>query len=92
MTDFQKRFEQEFCKMTDLLASDYSDPSEDKELAGQIFHFMETEIATALEEQKKEVVVEIIDRIEMWADDGVIRTTEDITNRLSDLLTQKKED
>lgn len=101
---WKERFEQEFCKLTDLLASDYSDPSEDEETAKQIFDFMEAELATAradgaAEEQNKlvKIIEEQIGRIPtnggimdiFMGDDGFIGKWIDRDILLEDLTTKE---
>lgn len=49
-------------------------------------------LSHSVQEAKAETISMIIDRIEMWADDGQIPTTEHITNRLEDLLTSLKQE
>lgn len=49
-------------------------------------------VHSSVQEAKAETISMIIDRIEMWADDGQIPTTEHITSRLSCLLASLKQE
>ena len=54
--------------------------------------FIEKLLSHSVQEAKAETISMIIDRIEMWADDGQIPTTEHITSRLSYLLASLKQE
>lgn len=57
-----------------------------------IKEFIRTLLSHSVQEAKAETISMIIDRIEMWADDGQIPTTEHITSRLSYLLASLKQE
>lgn len=103
MTTIQDRIIETRIRILNCVSEEYYDKSHDgcdryigcvltsDTLRKTIDDTISDSIKLVQEETRKETIEMIVDRIEMWADDGVIKTTDDICQRILSITNKDKQ-